>query len=136
MLGLKAVTRRGTARGLLALMSAVWLLAAAAPCVMAASHCPDMGGVPCESMDMPANHALPAAADCDTLQAIDCQTANEHFVTARTVTPDFQVLPPRLLILPAATAVLPPHPSLPQAERYVLRLSPPPLHLQHSVFLI
>jgi hypothetical protein len=136
MLGLTRRLRRSTARTLLALWAGLWLFAAAVPCVMAASHCPDMGGVPCESMDMPANHALPAAADCDTLQAIDCQTANEHFVTTRAVTPDFQVLPPRLLTLPAAAAILPLHPALPQAERYVLRLSPPPLHLQLSVFLI
>lgn len=59
---------RRTARGLLALMAGAWLLAAAAPCVMA------------QPMPMPADHtgccpdkASPPAADCAALTALDCQ---------------------------------------------------------------
>ena len=59
---------RRTARGLLALMAGAWLLAAAAPCVMA------------QPMPMPADHAgccpdkaPPPMADCGALTALDCQ---------------------------------------------------------------
>lgn len=132
MLGLNAVTHRRTARGLFALMSAVWLLAAAAPCVMAAPHCPDMAGAPCETTD---HTALPAASDCDTLQAVDCQRGDIS-LTDRIAVPDFPVLAPRLLIV-APVAAQPVRNALSaDPERFALRLSPPPLYLQHAAFLI
>lgn len=66
-LGIRKGVRR-TTHSLLALMAGTWLLAAAAPCVMA------------QPAPMPADHAgccpdkaLPPAADCDTLSALDCQ---------------------------------------------------------------
>ncbi len=58
---------RRTARALLTLMAGAWLLAAAAPCAMAAP------------MPIPADHAgccpdkATPLADCEALMALDCQ---------------------------------------------------------------
>ncbi len=61
---------RRTARALLALMAGAWLLAAAAPCVMAAPM-----PMPADVMDCCPDHMAPAAMtpDCDMLAALDCQ---------------------------------------------------------------
>lgn len=129
MSGLTHVTRRRTALGLLALMSGVWLLAAAAPCVMAAPQCPRMDGAPCESMDSM------ATPDCDTLQVVDCQRADMN-LTDRVAVPDFTVLPPRLLTV-ASIAVQPARNAPPaDPHRFALRPHSPPLYLQHAAFLI
>ncbi len=135
MLGLNRRTRRITAKGLLALMSGVWLLAAAAPCVMAAPYCPNMGDVPCESMVMPASQVtLAPNPGCESLQAIDCQAPNVA-LTERVVLTDFTALPPVLHVTPrvspATAGTIHTDP-----QRLVLRLSPPPLYLQHGAFLI
>jgi hypothetical protein len=134
MLGLTNTNRRHTARGLLVLLLGMWTLAAAAPCVMASPSCPDMA-VPCPSMDQhPA--AQPEAPPCDTLQAVDCQTRDAAWLVSTATTPDFTALPPRLFLQPPAALVPTQRHSFPQVERYALRLSPPPLYLQHTVFLI
>ncbi len=63
---------RRTARGLLATLAGVWLLAAAAPCVMAqAPACPpDMVGNHCPHESQP---TLDAADNCDALAALNCR---------------------------------------------------------------
>jgi len=131
MLGLSTATRRTTARGLLALMGGIWLLAAAAPCVMATPHCPGMN-VPCEGTD---HAALPAAPDCDTLQAVDCRSSDIN-LTDRVTLLDFTMLPAHLLTVAPVSVQLPRNALHPDVARFALRLSPPPLYLQHSVFLI
>lgn len=79
---------RRTARGLLALVAGAWLLAAAAPCVMAAP------------MPMPADHAgccpdkAPPLTDCDALMALDCQQPQP---TPPSVSVDVPVSTPVLL---------------------------------------
>lgn len=128
MFGLSRAIRRRTAFGLLALMSGMWLLAAAAPCVMAAPHCPDMGGAPCEPADMA------ATPDCDTLQAIDCRRADISLAD-RVPVPDFSALPPRLLTV-ASIAVQPARTAPVDLQRLALRLSSPPLYIQHAALLI
>lgn len=135
MLGLNRRTRRTTAKGLLALMSGVWLLAAAAPCVMASMPCPNMGDVSCEPAATPASQAtLAPAPNCESLQAIDCQTPNVA-LTERVALADFTALPPVLNAAPrvssAAAGAIHTDP-----QRLVLRLSPPPLYLQHGTLLI
>lgn len=129
MFGLNRATRRRTALGILALMSAVWLLAAAAPCVMAAPPCAGTGGAPCQ----PAGST--EMSDCDILQTVDCQRGDVS-LTDRPMLPDFSALPPRLLTVASATVLparnAPPVDPLP----FVLRLSSPPLYLQHAALLI
>jgi len=130
MLGLTRKIRYRTAQTILALVGGLWLLAAAAPCVMAAPH--SGMNAPCEGTD---HAALPAAPNCDSLQAIDCQS-NDISLTERLTVPDFTALPPRLLTIAPVSILLPQNALRPDAQRFALRLSPPPLYLQHNVFLI
>jgi len=130
MLGLTQKTRFRTAQSLLALVGGMWLLAAVAPCVMAAPH---VGmNAPCESMD---HGTLPAAPSCDTLQTIDCQSSDIS-LTERVAAPDFAALPLHLLTADPVSIQLPRSALRHDAQRFALRLSPPPLYLQHNVFLI
>jgi len=71
----------------------------------------------------------------DSLQAIDCQS-NDISLTERLTVPDFTALPPRLLTIAPVSILLPQNALRPDAQRFALRLSPPPLYLQHNVFLI
>ena len=69
--------QKRTARGLLATLAGVWLLAAAAPCVLAQPPAcpPDMVGhhYPHESQP-----ALDAADNCDALAALNCRLPNPN----------------------------------------------------------
>jgi hypothetical protein len=129
MLGLSRKVRFRTAQTLLALMSGLWLFAAAAPCVMAAPHCPPGMAGDCSSMDHP---SLSAAGDCDVLTAVDCQSSGEERLAASTPVMDFSVVPVRLHDLPLATALHTPH----TPDRYATVILSPPLNLQHAVLLI
>lgn len=133
MLAFTAPRRRQTARGLIALLLGLWTMIAIAPCTMAASACHDMG-VHCAHADgtpsPPANDS-----NSEALQAADCQTRNADWLAGSTATPDFEILPPQAFLYPQAEFV-PVRNALPQAERFALRLSPPPLYLRHSTFLI
>jgi hypothetical protein len=126
MSALTFATRRRTARGLLLLLFGVWALVASAPCVMAAPTCHDM------------NTSCPQAGgpDCDTLQTADCQTQDAVFLLSADNVPDFTTLPPRLFLQPQVAWLPPRLTGFPQTEQFALRLDPPPLYLQHSVFLI
>ena len=129
MLGLSRKTRFRTAQTLLALMGSLWLLAAAAPCVMTAPHCPpDMAG-DCPSMDHPDQAA---AHDCDALMAVDCQSSGEERLAAAAPVMDFTVVPVRLHGLPLASALHTTH----TPDRYATVILSPPLNLQHAVLLI
>lgn len=129
MLGLSRKTRFRTAQTLLALMGGLWLFAAAAPCVMAAPHCPPGMAGDCPSMDQP---GLYAAGDCDVLVAVDCQSAGEERLAATAPVMDFSVIPVRLHGLPPAAALHAPH----TPDRYATVILSPPLNLQHAVLLI
>jgi hypothetical protein len=114
---------------MLALLGGLWLLAAAAPCVMAAPHCPPGMAGDCPSMD---HHGLSAAGDCDALTAVDCQSAGEERLAATTPVMDFSVVPVRLHSLPVAAALQTTH----TPDRYATVILSPPLNLQHAVLLI
>jgi hypothetical protein len=129
MLGLSRKTRYRTAQMLLAVVGGLWLLAAAAPCVMVTSHCPPGMAGDCPSMDHP---GLSAASDCDVLMAVDCQSSGEQRLTATTPVMDFSVVPVRLHSLPVAAALQTPH----TPDRYATVILSPPLNLQHAVLLI
>jgi hypothetical protein len=121
--------RRRTAQGLLALLAGLWLLAATAPCVMAAPHCPHGMSGDCPSME----HAgQSAAGDCDALTAVDCQSADQEQLAATTPVMDFSVVPVRLHGLPAVAVLRTPH----TPDRYATVILSPPLNLQHAVLLI
>ena len=122
--------QKRTARGLLATLAGVWLLAAAAPCVLAQPPAcpPDMAG-DCPSMDHPGQSA---ANDCDALMAVDCQSSGEQRLAAATPIMDFSVVPVRLHGLARAAAL----PTAHTPDRYATVILSPPLNLQHAVLLI
>jgi hypothetical protein len=130
MIGLTRQTRRTTARGLIALLSGLWLLAAAAPCVMAAPHCPDMDHVSCGPMD----HAA-TTSDCDSLHAIDCQRESIA-LSDRQPAPDLQFVSFLLSAVPQAVDASAHALLAGNVDRLMLRLSPPPLYLQHAALLL
>jgi len=129
MLGLTRKIRRRTAQTMLALVGGLWLLAAAAPCVMAMSHCPPGMAGDCQPTDQP---GLSVAGDCDTLAAVDCQTAGEERLAANAPVMDFSVVPVRLYSLPALPALTRTH----APDHYATDILVPPLNLRHAVLLI
>jgi len=128
MLGLSRKVRYRTAQMLLAVVGGLWLIAAAAPCVMVTSHCP-----PGMAGDCPMDHpGMSMAGDCDALTAADCQSSGEERLAATTPVMDFSVVPVRLHDLPVATVLHTPH----TPDRYATVILSPPLNLQHAVLLI
>jgi hypothetical protein len=93
---------------------------------MAASTCHDMSSS-CPQAGSP---------DCDTLQTADCQTQDAVFLVNADHVPDFTTLPPRLFLQSQSVWLPPILTAFPQNVYFALRLDPPPLYLQHSVFLI
>ena len=77
MIRLSRKHREHTTRGLLATLAGLWLLAAAAPCVMAQPPIcpPDMVGNHCPHESQP---ALDAADNCDALAALNCRLPNPN----------------------------------------------------------
>ncbi|HLD14818.1 MAG TPA: hypothetical protein VJB18_08915 [Burkholderiales bacterium] len=78
MIRLSRKRREHTTRGLLATLAGLWLLAAAAPCVV-------MAQAPACPPDMASHHyphesqpALDAADDCDALAALNCRLPNPN----------------------------------------------------------
>lgn len=129
MLGLSRKVRYRTAQMLLAVVGGLWLIAAAAPCVMVTSHCPPGMAADCPSMDHP---GMSMAGDCDALTAADCQSSGEERLAATTPVMDFSVVPVRLHDLPVVTALHTSH----TPDRYATVILSPPLNLQHAVLLI
>jgi len=130
MLGLSRKVRSRTAQTLLAVVGGLWLFAAAAPCVMAAPHCPPGMAGDCPPADRP---GLPAAIDCDVLTAVDCrQSSGEERLAATAPAMDFSVVPVRLHDLPLVAAMHTPH----TPDRYTTVVLSPPLNLRHAVLLI
>jgi hypothetical protein len=125
--------RRRTAKSLLALLAGLWLLAAAAPCVMAATHCPHGMNGDCDSMD---THPQPAANPCDSLQAVDCERNTTDSLAANIPVVDISVLPVLLTTLPHNVVEGPARGRDSAPDRYAFLLYPPPHRLQHSVLLI
>ena len=128
MICLSQRTRRRIAQGLLAVMGYLWLVAAASPCVMTASYCPNMQDGPCEAMAQSVH-----STDDDSLEAMNCH--HEEAALTSTSAPDTQPVPALLVRLPAATTQAIPVAAL-KPDRLALQFSPPPLYLQHAVLLI
>ena len=129
MLGLTKKVRFRTAQTLLALLGSLWLLAAAAPCVMAMSHCPPgmVGG------DQPLVHPGPSAlVNCDTLTAAGCKATGEERLAATAPVMDFSVVPVRLHALPMPAALHTTH----APDRYATVILSPSLNLRHAILLI
>ncbi len=103
MMRLSQKHQKRTARGLLAALAGVWLLAAAVPCVMAqpAACPPDMAGKYCPHENQP---ALDVADGCDALAALNCRLPdpNPPSITLDTPAP----VPMLLQTLPVTLTVV------------------------------
>ena len=120
--------RRRIARLVAGLFVAVFVMGAAAPCVMAASSCPGMTAAACPH---PADHP---PAPCDATHLIDCKRPDTNTLTDLSI---HAVVP-----LPVAIALLPVAQSLPgmapagALARYRAGLPPPPPNLRNAILLI
>jgi len=133
MLGLFRKTRHCTAQTLLVLFASAWLVASAAPCVMAAPHCnmADMSGVDC-----------PDHTDSGALTSSGCGVAMHDCRLPDSQLPNldstFRLTPPLALLasppLPPLTVqtFLPPR----WRELGTILQSSTPLYLRKTVLLI
>ncbi|OGI50409.1 MAG: hypothetical protein A3E57_05190 [Candidatus Muproteobacteria bacterium RIFCSPHIGHO2_12_FULL_60_33] len=122
-----------TARALLALIAALWLVAWAAPCVMAQTqpmmnhasvHCPMHDGV--VNLD---------ADDCGPVTAVSCQLPDLQSPLAAAGFGDMTVAPALLTVLPMAIAI--PADTAPRRHDFFLPDIPaPPLHIRYLTLLI
>ena len=121
-----------TARALLALIAALWLVAWAAPCVMAQTqpmmnhasvHCPMHDGV--VNLD---------ADDCGPVTAVSCQLPDLQSPLAAALG-DMTVTPVLLTVLPIAI-VLPDNRVPLRHDFFTPDFPAPPLHIQHLTLIL
>jgi len=120
-----------TARALLASIAALWLVAWAAPCVMAqpqpmnhaSVHCPMHDGV--MNMD---------AGDCGPVTAVSCQLPDLQSPLAAALG-DLTVTPVLLTVLPVVVA-LPDNSITPRHDFFSPDIPAPPLHIQHLTLIL
>ena len=117
------------ARSLIAAMASLWLVAAAAPCVMAQSQQMDYTAPRC---------AMPMAQadmkNCDPVTAVSCQlpNINSPLITALG---DLAATPVLLTILPASV-IFPETRQHPPQDFYNPNIPETPLHIQHLTLIL
>ncbi len=119
-------------RGLLATVVSLWLVAEAAPCVMAQPH--QMGQAPIHC-HMPQHIAQPDVnSDCGAVRSVSCQMPdiNSPLVTALS---DFATAPVLLTMLPVSI-ILPSTRQHPQNDYFTPDIPAPPLHIQHLTLIL
>ena len=119
------------ARGLLSTLAALWLIAGAAPCVMAQTQPMNHASVHCPMHDGGMNLD---ADDCGPVTAVSCQMPDLQSPLAAALG-DMAVTPVLLTVLPV-------HIALPD-DRVFLRhdffapdIPAPPLHIQHLTLIL
>lgn len=134
MSGLNRRHLHAARKGLLGLVAGLWLFAAALPCVMAAP-CPSGMDGPCPPGG---TSGVPLDQVCDSLEAAACQISSGEHQLVRLPAADLELPAP---IVPAIT--LPTNPGAAtlaplqrHPDQFALRLSPPPLYRQYSVYRI
>ncbi len=119
-------------RGTLALAGVLWLIAAAAPCVMAQmpdpapSHCPE------HAKHNGAGHA--AMPDCGPVTAINCQLPDTGTPLA-TGFADFAMTPVLLNTLPVPV-MLSDNGQQPRPDFFIPDIHAPPLHIQYLTLIL
>ncbi len=119
------------AHTLLATLASLWLVAGAAPCVMAQSqpmnhasvHCPMHDG----GMSLDANN-------CDPVMAVSCQLPDLQSPLAAALG-DLTVTPALLTVLPVVVA-LPENSIIPRHDFFAPDIPAPPLHIQHLTLIL
>ena len=119
------------ARTLLASLAALWLIAGAAPCVMAQSHPMNHASVHCPMHDDGMNLD---ADDCGPVTVVSCQMPDVQSPLAAAMG-DMAVTPALLTVLPVAVA-LPDNSIFPRHDLFAPDIPAPPLHIQHLTLIL
>ena len=120
------------ARGLLAAVASLWLVAAAAPCVMAQAHQMDSASRYCP---MQQDNARPGTNnDCGPVVSVDCKLPDINSPLAAALG-DFTATPVLLTTLPVPI-VLPQTRQHPQNDFFTPDIPAPPLHIQHLTLIL
>lgn len=119
------------ARGLLSTVAALWLIASAAPCVMAQSHPMNHGSVHCPMHDSVMNMD---ADDCGPVTVVSCQMPDLQSPLAAALG-DMAVTPALLTVLPVVVA-LPDNSISPRHDFFSPDIPAPPLHIQHLTLIL
>ncbi|MBI3545129.1 MAG: hypothetical protein HY081_00835 [Gammaproteobacteria bacterium] len=120
---------KSLARGMIAAMASLWLVAIAAPCVMAQAPQMDYGATRCH---MPMTQA--DMNNCDPVSAVSCQLPdiNSPLIAALG---DIPYTPVLLSTLPAAF-IFPETRQHPPQDFYNPNISLPPLHIRHLTLIL
>ena len=120
------------ARGLLATGASLWLVAAAAPCVMAQPHRMDQASMHCP---MPRDTVQTGTNnDCGPVVSVNCKLPDINSPLAATVV-DFTATPVLLTMLPVPI-ILPQTRQHPQNDFFTPDIPAPPLHIQHLTLIL
>jgi hypothetical protein len=116
---------------LLAVAASLWLVASAAPCVMAQSQPMNHASVHCPMHDSVMNMDVD---NCGPVTAVSCQLPDLQSPLA-TALGDLAITPVLLTVLPVVVAV--PDNSIPLRQDFFTPDIPaPPLHIRHLTLLI
>ena len=119
------------ARGLLATIASLWLVAGAAPCVMAQSHPMNHASVHCPMHDGGMNMDTD---NCGPVTAVSCQMPDVNS-PATVAFGDMAVTPVLLTVLPVTT-VLPDNRVPLRYDFFAPDFPSPPLHIQHLTLIL
>ena len=119
------------ARGLLASLAALWLIAGTAPCVMAQTQPMNHASVHCPMHDGGMNMD---ADDCGPVTAVSCQLPDLQSPLAAALS-DMAMTPALLTVLPVVV-VLPANSLSPQHDFFSPDIPAPPLHIQHLTLIM
>jgi len=119
------------ARGLLASLAALWLIAGTAPCVMAQTQPMNHASVHCPMHDGGMNMD---ADDCGPVTAVSCQLPDLQSPLAAALS-DMAMTPALLTVLPVVVA-LPDNSITPRPDFFSQDIPAPPLHIQHLTLIL
>ena len=121
------------ARGLLATAASLWLVAAAAPCVMAQTRPAEPASAPC-SMNKGMATDMTNMKDCGPVTAANCKLPDINTPLAAALG-DLAATPVLLTTLPVLT-ILPQTRQHPQNDYFTPDIPAPPLHIQHLTLIL
>ena len=119
------------ARTLLASLASLWLVAGAAPCIMAQPHHMNHASVHCPMHDGGMNMN---ADDCGPVTAVSCQLPDLQSPLAAALS-DMAVTPALLTVLPIVVA-LPDNSISPRHDFFKPDIPAPPLHIRHLTLIL
>jgi len=126
--------RKGIARGLLAVAASVWLVAAAAPCVMAQNHPADPASSPCVMSKGMAHAAMADMKDCGPVTAVNCKLPDINTPLSAALG-DLVATPVLLTTLPVSI-ILTQTRQPPRHDFFTPDIPAPPLHIQHLTLIL